>query len=309
MKMPGRLFRAGITTGLLVALSFVAASPQAAYALDDASNAESILITPTAKHYKVDAGATVNDTFTIINNGKNAYDFTVSATPYSVRDSSYSPEFQKSADNADAYKWIQFDKVRWHAEPGQKIEIPYTMRVSKGAKAGGHYGAIFAQTELNQASGAMGIVSSKSVGLIVYANVNGPTKQGGRLAKVDIPFYQSSAPLDVSTYVENTGDVDFESKVTFAVMDLTGDVKYQTSAQYPVLPRTTRRINLEWNQSAWFGIYKTRVEATVLDKRDVREGYILLAPRWLIFIVALAVLLGAINVVRRKSSRTRTHRG
>lgn len=292
-------------TGLIVALSFLALIPQVAMAAED--NSESILITPTSKHYKVDAGQVVSDTFTIVNNGKNAYDFTVSAAPYSVRDESYSPEFQKETTNSDAYKWIQFEKVRWHAEPGEKVTIPYTMHVSKGAKAGGHYGAIFAKTEINNTNSGMGVVSSKSVGLILYANVNGPTTEGGRLQKVDIPFYQSAAPLDISAYVENTGQVDFETKVTFAVMDMGGDVKYQTAAQYPVLPGTTRKIDLEWNQSAWFGLYKTRLEATILDKHEVREGYVLLAPRWLLFIFALAILLGAINVVRSKTARTRTH--
>ncbi|NCU38225.1 hypothetical protein EOL96_04190 [Candidatus Saccharibacteria bacterium] len=295
-----------VMTGLVIALSFVVPNLYTAYAVEDRS--ESILLTPTSKRYTVDAGEVVNDSFTIINNGKNAYEFTVVATPYSVRNEAYSPEFQQETVNSDAYKWIQFTKVKWSAAPGETVEIPYTMRVSEGAKAGGHYGAIFAQTVANESDGATGIVSSKSVGLILYANVNGPTKEEGRLQKVDIPFYQTAAPLDISAYVENSGEVDFETKVTFAVMDLAGDVKYQTSAEYPVLPGTTRRIDLEWNQAAWFGIYKTRVEATILGVQDVKEGYIVLAPRWLLFVGSLALLLGVINVVRSKTSHTRTRR-
>lgn len=285
-------------TGLLIAL-FLACVPMLARA-DDGTQSATIALSPTTKHYDLAAGAHISDSFTVINPGKTSYTFKVYATPYSVSNASYEPNFAKEDEFADGYKWVSLPSVSYTIEPGQKISVPFDLVVSSGARSGGHYAAIFAEAQGTMPVGETGVTSNKSVGMLVYINVKGSSVTKGGFKSLDMPWYQPSAPLTAVTRIENIGETDFSANVTFAVMDVAGDVKYQTSGDYWVLPKTERDVKYTWDKSPWFGLYKARVSTTILGKTEVHESYIVIAPRWLLFVVLLVVIVGVANVVRRQ---------
>lgn len=293
-----------LATGLLVALLFVAVVPTTVRA-DDAVAVDTIALTPTTKRIDVKAGERISDSLTIINSGQTTYDFKVYAKPYSVKNANYEPVFNQETEFSDAYRWISLPSITYHIVPGQKISVPFDLIVSPGARSGGHYGAIFAEALGATLVGQSGITNNKAVGMLLYVNVEGSAITSGSLKSINMPWYQPAAPLGAVATVSNTGATDFNTKVSFAVMDIAGDVKYQTSNEYTVLPNTERDVKFSWDKSPWFGLYKGRVSTEVLGKTDVHESYIVIAPRWLPFVVGLVVMLGAIDVVRRKRTTTK----
>lgn len=282
--------------GLTIALFFAVCLPIHALA----EQGDNITLTPTDKHYSVNAGEHISDDFTIINNGTTSYDFKLYARPYAVKDASYEPSFKELNKFADGYRWISLPSVAYHLNPGEKVSVPYEIIVSSGARSGGHYAAIFAEAQGVLAENQTGIASNKSVGMLVYINVKGSTVSSGGLKSIDMPWYQPAAPLSVVSRIENTGETDFDATVTFAVMDLAGDVKYQTTGDFWVLPSTERDVKYSWDKSPWFGLYKARISVTALDKTDTHESLVFIFPRWLLFVLCLAIIMGAIDVVRRK---------
>jgi len=293
-----------VRTGLLVALFFIALLPTVAHAEGEAA-IDTIALTPTTKRINVKAGERITDSFTIINSGQTAYDFKVYAKPYSVKDAGYEPIFNQETDFSDAYKWVSLPSITYHLVPGQKINVPFDLIVSAGARSGGHYGAIFAEAQGASIEGQSGITNNKAVGMLLYVNVAGSSVTSGSLKSVDMPWYQPAAPLSATATISNSGETDFITKVTFAVMDIAGDVKYQTSNEYPVLPKTDRSVKFSWDKSPWFGLYKARISTEVLGKTDTKETYVVIAPRWLLFAAGLAIILGAVDVVRRKRTTTK----
>ena len=330
-----RGYRFKFVTGLSVALLLIGTVGSASVQAEEVQ--ESITLSPPTKHLTVDAGAVVRDEFTIINYGDTAYDFQVYTGPYSVKDEAYTPDFTSQPANADAYRWISFEKATWHAEPKQTIHIPFTMNVSKGATAGGHYGVIFVETQPKTAE-STGISRKKRLALLLYstvngptetsgkvasidtpwftsvppltstieATVNGPTETSGKVASIDTPWFTSVPPLTSTIRIENTGKTDFAAKTRFAVMDLFGNVKYQNEQEAYVLPNTTRAVDISWDKTAWIGVYKVHSEATVLGKHTQSDQYVVVAPKWLLFILALLGLLGAIEIVRRRNNGSTT---
>ena len=289
-------------TGLSLALFFVCALPVVTHA---ESAADTIGLTPTSKHREVKTGERFSDTFTVINGGTTTYDFKVYAKPYTVKDTSYTPVFSQENERSDAYRWVSLPSTTYRIGPGQKIQVPYDVAVSPGARSGGHYGAIFAEAQGVAPEGQTAVASNKSVGMLLYLNVEGSSITTGDVSSIAIPFYQPQAPLVATPAITNTGETDFMATISFAVMDIAGDVKYQTAAQYTMLPDTKRDIRLPWVDSPWFGLYKARVSVTMLDETEVKESYVIIAPRWILFLAGLTILLGAIDVVRRKRTTTK----
>lgn len=291
-----------IATFLVVAVSFFSAQTDVAYAVDPV---ESITLSPTSKTYKVDAGQTFEDSLTVLNDGQTAYDFTVYTAPYSVTSGSYDPNFTSTIANADAYTWIQFKQTTWHAEPRETLKIPYTVHVKSNASPGGHYGVLFAEVQPSQGSGESTLARKKRVGTIIYATVSGDVHLSGKPLGTQIGWFQSGAPLKVTTSVENTGNSDFTAKVTYRVSDVFGSAKYNLESDYVVLPSTTRDMTLSWADAPWFGLYKTRVTTAFLDQTSVVESYVLIMPVWLVLLLGTALVSGGIYAIWRWSHRTR----
>ncbi|MBC7764620.1 hypothetical protein H7Y29_02805, partial [Microbacteriaceae bacterium] len=99
-----------------------------------------------------------------------------------------------------------------------------------------------------------------------------------------------------------TGKTDFSAKTKYVVKDLLGAVKFQTEKESVILPGTTRLIEHDWERPTWVGVYTMHTEATVLGKLSVKDSIVIMAPKWLIFIALLALLV----IVARAYSRNKT---
>ena len=302
MRLSFQRFARTLTLSLVVAgLTF---SP--ALAQSSAQN-ESITMSPTSRKYAIDAGKTVEDKLTIVNDGNTAYDFLVYSRPYSIENNDYqSPNFTKTPANADLYGWIQFPQTKFHAKAGETIEVKYSVRVPVGAKPGGHYGVIFAETQpsSNETSGNS-VVRKKRVGAIMYATVNGEYKNAGEVVGSSISFWQVQPPLHTTVAVKNTGNTDFANETRLTVKDIFGNTKYDAVKSYQVLPDTTRTINLDWDKASWFGFYKVETQQKFLDQAVKNEGYVLLMPRYMPIALLAVLIIGGLYAYRgrRKSKK------
>lgn len=286
----------------LVASTF--ALPPSSANAQQPSESESITLSPVSRKYNLDAGATVKDKMTIVNDGKLAYDFVVYSRPYSVTNENYDPDFTKPTQNADAYSWVQLDKTRYRIEPGATVTVDYTLRVPEKAAPGGHYGVIFAETQpTDEAVAGNSVARKKRVGMLLYATVNGKVINEGEVLGTDVPFWQQQPPLAATLRVKNDGNTDFIDTTVITVKDVFGNTKYQATKDFTVLPGTTRKINLEWPGASWFGLYKVEIAQTVLGQKSESGGYVLMLPRYIPVLFLVLIIIGGVYAWMRRGKK------
>ena len=264
------------------------------------SDIESITLSPVSKNYEVKPGEVLKDSLTVLNDGQTSYEFTVYATPYSVVNEVYDPSFTDNLPRADAYTWVQFEKTTYYAEPRQTIEIPYTVQVKADAMPGGHYGAIFVETKPGENEQ---LARKKRVGAILYATVEGDVIRKGQVESTAIPWFQTRPPLRATADISNDGNTDFQTKATYEVKDIFGRVLYAAEQSFAVLPETTRRIELQWTNASWFGLYHISMTASALESEQVASSYVMVMPMWLIILVILVVAGGVAHVYLGRKRR------
>lgn len=275
---------------LLIGLALVLMAPTS-FAVE-ANTRESITMSPVKKNYRLNPGEKKADELTIVNDGNVDYTFSIYTRPYSVRDENYEPDFFTVKTNTDIDAWIAFPKKSYTIAAGQTQKIPFTVTVPADAVPGGHYGVIFAETQPASSRPTTNSVERKKrVGSLIYATVNGDFKTGGSFTGIDTPTLQFKPPLTSAINVENTGDSDFAVDTVFAVSDLFGNRKYTETKQFQLLPRTTRKIMLSWDNAPGFGIYHVTTSAKFLDKTTTKTSHVLMAPLayYMVFIVGLLV--------------------
>lgn len=288
---------------VLVLIASFLVGIQAAYA-DDATR-ESITMSPTSVKFTIDAGKSQQGKLTIVNDGTTDYDFLVYARPYSIQDNHYdNPNFTAVTSTADLYQWVQFPQTKYHLQANKTVDVNYVVNVPSGAAPGGHYGVIFAEVQPSPASGSGNTITTKKrIGAIMYATVNGAVNLSGEPTGITIPFWQVEPPLHATAAAKNTGNTHFTDTLQLTVSDLFGNIKYQTSKDYPVLPQTTRTMSLDWATSPWFGLYKVKVQQKFLDKSAMSEGYVLMMPRYIPVIFVVILLVGGVYAAARRRKK------
>jgi len=277
---------------LLLVCSLLLGSSPAHAAETTTTPEESLAMTPAIQRLEIKAGETVDRTMTVINDGKVAYKFIVYARPYSVKNEQYDPQFETTLENTDVYQWVQFEKVSYTLQPGERIDVPYHMKVPANAAPGGHYGVIFAETQPD-ASTATSVLRKKRVGGLLLANVDGKVVRSGALLSANAPFWQSAPPLTINDRVKNTGNTDFQASVSTSVEDMFGSVKHSETKNYTVYPGTIRKIPVTWDNSPWFGLFKYKQSVSIVGNVTNTSHYVLLAPKWLVLLLIIAVVVGA----------------
>ena len=289
----------GAALMVMVLLAFVGV----AGAVDASGDAERITMSPSSTTLKLDAGASATGTMKVINDGDVAYSFSVYARPYGVTNEAYEPDFTSQKINTEVYKWVQFEKTKYQINPGETVEVGYTISVPSDAAPGGHYGVLFAETDERGMEGT-GVARKKRVGNLLYVTVNGTHIVKGTFKEFILPSWQTSAPMITSARIENTGNVDFRAKVNTTAKDLFGRTKYTYNGDPIVLPNTIRLADMKWEAAPNFGIFKVEQSVEFLDQKHENSGYVLLAPKWAPVVVLLLILAGvAYAVLQRRSNR------
>ncbi len=274
-------------------------------ALAQSGDTESITMSPTQRTYTVDAGKTITDKLTIVNDGTTAYDFIVYTRPYSIKDNQYTnPDFTTAEKNADLYGWVRFPKTKFHLKPNSTTTVEYIVNVPREAASGGHYGVIFAEVQpVQKELSGNSVVRKKRVGTIVYATVKGDVKRAGESLDGDIPFWQVEPPLRATVVAKNTGNTHFTDTIQLVVRDIFGNVKYKTVKDYKVLPDTTRTIDIEWQNASWFGLYNVETQQEFLDSTTTSQGLVLMMPRYIPVSLLAIILIGGVYVAVRRQKK------
>jgi len=275
-----------ISAGLITALLTVLASGiMPARAIEG----ESIVLSPASVRTPIDAGQTLSKSLKVINDGTTTYDFVVYASPYSVANGDYTPNYTETKPNTDLYTWVDFEKTRYTLNPGENVDVPYTIAVPADAAPGGHYSVIFAETEVSEEDSGQ-IARKKRVGTIVYATVNGDYILSGEQIDARIDWLQLGGPITASLTVENDGNSDFIMTDKIQVKNVLGGTVYENSGERVVLPKTTRDVAMTWTNGPIMGLYNVSIESKVLDNVSTKQSWVLLMPMWILVVMVLAIV-------------------
>ena len=297
-----RKWSTGVAIALLATVATVSfTTPTYAETATSGSDVE-ITLSPTKVRLPMEPGASKQDVFKVINTGDKDFTFKVYASPYQVSNEKYDPTFSVETSRTQISRWISVPDEEFSLKPGDEVEVPYSIAVPKDVPAGGQYAVIFAETT-NDGSDGGSIIAKKRVGLLVYGNISGDTREQGNIESNDLSSWQYSSPLTTQWRVKNTGNTDFAIKTKMTVKSVWGKELYSSpETENTVLPDTVRAIDLQWQQ-ARIGLYKVSTTASFLDNSQTEESWVLvMSPILLVLIVVVISLIvaGAIYAIRKK---------
>ena len=265
-----------------------------------------ISISPTRESADLKPGDSFTGSFRVASIGTAAFDYTISAKPFTVTDRNYSFNYGESNEFTNTEDWVVFDSTSGHLEPNSVDRIYYTIHVPHDATPGGHYIALLASTKGGE--DAMINVES-SVALIVYLTVEGEINRSGDIIENNIPQFYLTGPIHVDSLVKNTGNIQGEATYEVEIRNFfTNEIAY-TNQENPataiILPKTERFSTSNWDGAPALGIFKVRQTIKFLDKVSTEEKIVIICPLWLIFIIVFVIALLIVRAFSRKNSQNK----
>ena len=280
-----------------------------------------IQVSPVSTQVILDAGKTKEYTITIRNSGSSDFSYHLYTTPYSVSDENYNIDFATETNRTQVSRWIKFyqddklvEKPTFTIKSGETQNVKYVVQIPEDVPAGGQYAAIFAETDAGKdddnGSTGSGIRTASRVGMIVYGRTNGNTVEEGAVTDFNIPGFLVSGNISATSKVKNAGNTDFEAECTLMVKSILGAELYNKKTTYNVLPDTDveRRVNLEWPDTPFMGIFKVYFKVVTPGEGGVREEEKLVIKFPIVMIILTILVLtgltiGIIMTVRKRKER------
>lgn len=298
-----------ILTMMIVLTAILGLVHGSSAAAQQQGNEERITLSPAVSRPELDAGQVVAGKLTIINDGQVGYEFLVYARPFSVSGEGYDPNYTEINERTEAYQWVSFDNTEYRLEPGESVEVGYTVRVPKDAASGGHYAVLFAETQ--PPAGSANVARKKRVGSLLYMNVSGDTRLSGSLESWGAPFWQKRRPVTSQLRIRNDGNTHFQADLQATYTNILGKKQFELNQQLLILPGTTRRVPVTWQNTPTLGLFKASGTVTFLDQtHNLPTQWVLLLPVRIVavFVSVIVVLLIILWLKKRKNSKHKSAR-
>ncbi len=267
-------------------------------------------VSPTKQRLSLDPGSVYRSSFTVQNVGSMQFSYSTEAVPYSVTDSNYSPDYSTVATYSQIAEWVTFDseKQTGTLQPGESIEVPFTIKVPEDVASGAQYAAIMARTGDGNSETA-NIQTINRVGMILYANIAGDTREEGEIVDNKVPGFLFDPPITVTGLVKNTGNVETSAKYTVKIWPLFSNETIYNNEENPgnldVMPETSRFSTITWEGAPKLGIFTVEQKIEFAGKENTVKKLVVICPVWLLFIIIALIFFMIFWLISRARNRGR----
>jgi hypothetical protein len=278
-----------------------------------------LTISPARLELGANPGDTVDETFTIINEQDTDQVYYTSVENFEAQGESGTPNFTQEKVGFSSWVEVQ-DKIT--IKKGEKLKIPFKVKVPQDADAGGHFAAIFLST-IPPTSGQNEVSVGAKVGMLMLLRVSGNIKEEGGV----LSFFNktnkkvvTTLPVDFIYRFNNNGGDRVKPVGNITIKNMIGMTTETLNAnknEGNVLPGSVRRFEVRWGtedalpesasffsfvkyelRNFAFGVYFANLDLSFgINSTSQKSMYLVVLP-WHLLVVVLVILLIIFSILR-----------
>ncbi len=214
-------------------------------------SASALTLVPPSLEFSAQPGETIDTKIKLFNEESDAISVFSSTSNFTAKDESGDPNFDFADTPTDLASWIDVGVGPFTLQPGDRLEIPFSIKVPADAEPGGHYASVFFGTDPSIKPEGGGQVNIRSlIGTLVILRVAGDVREQAAVASFG-PATKTlnRLPSTLELRIQNTGNVHVRPQGTVVIKNLFGG----ESARIPinevngaVLPASIRKFDIQW---------------------------------------------------------------
>lgn len=282
---------------------------------------QALTLVPPSLEFTVAPGGSVDSKIKLFNEESEPISVFSSVSNFTAKGEEGEPDFDFAEELTGLSDWIDIGSGPFTLQPGDRIEIPFTVNVPTGVEPGGHYASVFFGTDPTIKPDEGGQVSIRSlVGSLLILRVSGEIREAASVASFDPTDNRTTTsrlPVTMELRINNQGNVHIRPQGSVTIRNIFGGETARLTineANGAVLPNSLRRFEIDWMKngrsdepgnffqelgSEWrnFAMGPYTATATVAygqDQRTLTASTRITIIPWRLLIVSLVVIVGLI---------------
>ena len=274
-------------------------------------------MSPMNQHLILEPGETYEGSFSLMNPANNSAEVSFDLLVRSFyKDESGTAVFEDFNGTGKIADWITINSpTSGVINPGQSINVLYSVTVPSDAPAGGQYGSITAvssPSKDNDGGTSATIRESVAMAYTIYAEITGNTIHQGEISGVNVPSFLFDGNIFGSSTIKNTGNVHGSAKYKLQVYPLFSNEEIYTNEENPdakiVFPQRTVYNETIWENTPPVGIFNVVYTVEFEGVTEQVSKMVIKCPIWLLFIIIFAVVALIIWIVLRAKNKGKKSR-
>lgn len=276
------------------------------------ANTSSVGIYPGFQEISLRPGEVYQGTFNVINpnpDSSSVVSYKIFSTPFSVSDKNYDVDLETRNDFNQIADWVTFDLAEGSVKGGETVKIPFTINVPEDVPGGGQYATFVVRIadDGNVSENKYAIGTNRQVASILYAKIDGETRQEGIILENKIDGFFFSSPIEGSALIQNSGNIHFSADSYLRVFPLFSNEEIYSSAENPkqniVLPNTTLSTTNTWEETPGIGIFRVVQTVSYLNNTSSTEKTVFVCPLWFLALWVILICGGAFWIFTNSRAR------
>lgn len=221
------------------------------------------LIPPSAEFSDVVPGATVPSKLKLYNESASTVTVYPETANFTALDETGTPNIIFDDVDEGLETWITVEPGPFTIEPGQRLEVPFSINVPEDAAPGGHYAAIMFSPQEPVAVQQGQVAIGQKIGTLVLLRVAGTLNESGQIAQFstidgDIvgKTRYSRLPVEFEVRFQNRGNVHLRPNGSVVIRNMLGGtaaVLQVNNGLAAVLPNSIRKFEAAWEKQTNIG--------------------------------------------------------
>lgn len=266
-----------------------------------ADPAKGLLISPTQQFLYVDAGKTLQSSFTVTNLTGQPLPVQFDIKQFSVADYSYTYEFAPPPNH-----WLSIDTPATTLPANQSMTVSYHISAPPRTAPGGHYYTLLASATMR---GNGGVSSTIQAADLLYLTVNGQLLTSSKLVSGSIQRFAWGNAFAFKLAPENIGNVYTNVNVHGGLAGIFTKPE-QSGDTHILIPDKPRALTGTIPTPVLPGIYRATYGYTTSSNWVIdQQAWVVFVPPWSVALLIVLIILAPKLRKRYKSRRTKLVKG
>jgi len=230
--------------------------------LNTTKTANAVSLSPLTFELAANPGETISNVIKVTNSDPSPVNIVIEMEDFAAVGEEGQVTLQPGEDNLtySLASWVTANPSSFVLPANESMAVEFSINVPFNAEPGGHYSSVLATVSAGSVAG--GVSVAQKIGSLLLLSVAGDVVEQLHVEEFSVEPFSEYGPVNIVSRFENDGTIHLKPRGFILIKNIFGkEIEKIDLPQKNVLPRSIRRVEVEWGEKFMFGRYEATLTA------------------------------------------------